>query len=109
MKFLAIVLAAAMLPFAGFADGNTQALWPTSGMPDAQAGVAAPYLEWSAAPAEKTGSCVIIVASGDYASTDSIQALHALEEKLLEKGVTASPKGRADERIVNHPVIPALR
>ena len=88
MKFLAIVLAAAMLPFAGFADGNTQALWPTSGMPDAQAGVAAPYLEWSAAPAEKTGSCVIIVASGDYASTDSIQALHALEEKLLEKGVT---------------------
>ena len=63
MKFLAIVLAAAMLPFAGFADGNTQALWPTSGMPDAQAGVAAPYLEWSAAPAEKTGSCVIIVAS----------------------------------------------
>ena len=88
MKFLAIVLAATMLPFAGFADGNTQALWPTSGMPDAQAGVAAPYLEWSAAPAEKTGSCVIIVASGDYASTDSIQALHALEEKLLEKGVT---------------------
>lgn len=90
MKFLAIVLAATMLPFAGFADGNTQALWPTSGMPDAQAGVAAPYLEWSAAPAEKTGSCVIIVASGDYASTDSVQALHALEEKLLEKGVTCA-------------------
>ena len=88
MKFLAIVLAAAMLPFVGFADGNTQALWPTSGMPDAQAGVAAPYLEWSAAPAEKTGSCVIIVASGDYASTDSVQALLALEEKLLAKGVT---------------------
>ncbi|MBR3958177.1 MAG: alpha/beta hydrolase fold domain-containing protein, partial [Kiritimatiellae bacterium] len=88
MKFLSIVLAAAMLPFAGFADGNTQALWPTSGMPDAQAGVAAPYLEWSAAPAEKTGSCVIIVASGDYASTDSVQALLALEEKLLAKGVT---------------------
>ena len=88
MKFLAIVLAAAMLPFAGFADGNTQLLWPNSGMPDAQAGVAAPYLEWSAAPATNVGSCVIIVAGGDYASTNSVAALRSLEEKLLTNGVT---------------------
>ncbi len=88
MKFLAIVLAAAMLPFAGFADGNTQLLWPNSGMPDAQAGVAAPYLEWSAAPTANVGSCVIIVAGGDYASTSSVTALRSLEKKLLAKGVT---------------------
>ena len=88
MKFLAIVLAAAMLPFAGFADGNTQLLWPTSGMPDAQAGVAAPYLEWSDAPASNVGSCVIIVASGDYASTGSVAGLRSLEEKLIANGVT---------------------
>ena len=88
MKFLAIVLAAAMLPFAGFADGDTQLLWPTSGMPDAQAGVAAPYLEWSDAPASNIGSCVIIVASGDYASTGSVAGLRSLEAKLLAKGVT---------------------
>ena len=87
MKFLALVLAAAMLPFAGIA-GSTQALWPEGSMPDAQSGVAAPYLEWSDAPTSSVGSCVIIVASGDYASTDSVQALLALEEKLLAKGVT---------------------
>ena len=88
MKFLAIVLAAAMLPFAGFADGNTQLLWPTSGMPDAQAGVAAPYLEWSDAPASNVGSCVIIVAGSDYATVGDGAALQPLEAKLLAKGVT---------------------
>jgi acetyl esterase/lipase len=78
---------AALLPLSGIA-GSVQALWPEAGMPDAQSGVAAPFLEWSDAPASKVGSCVIIVASGDYASTDSVAALSSLEEKLLANGVT---------------------
>ena len=88
MKFPAIVLAAATLTFAGFADGDIQALWPESGMPDSQAGVAAPYLEWSDAPATNTGSCVIIVAGSDYAGVGDGAALRPLERKLLDNGVT---------------------
>ena len=88
MKLKALVLAAVMLPFVCFADDNTQALWPESGMPDSQAGVAAPYLEWSAAPATNTGSCVIIVAGSDYASVGDGAALRPLEQKLLDNGVT---------------------
>ena len=71
----------AILPLAGLADGTTQPLWPASGMSDA-------YLEWSAAPAEKTGSCVILVAGGDYASTNAVPALRPLEQKLLSNGVS---------------------
>ena len=78
---------AALLPLAGIA-GSVQALWPEAGMPDAQSGVAAPFLEWSDAPASNVGSCVIIVASGDYAGTGSVAGLRSLEEKLLANGVT---------------------
>ena len=88
MKLKAFVLAAVMLPFAGFADGDIQALWPDSGMPDSQSGVAAPYLEWSAAPVTNTGSCMIIVTGSDYASVGDGTALRPLEQKLLDNGVT---------------------
>ena len=88
MKFWAIVLAASMLPFASFAAGVVQMLWPDSGMPDSEADVAAPYLEWSAAPATNVGSCVIIVARSDYASVGDGSVLRPLEEKLLANGVT---------------------
>ena len=50
-----ITALSALLPLAGTAS-TTQTLWPEGGMPDAQAGVAAPYLEWSDAPATNTGS-----------------------------------------------------
>ena len=76
----------ALLPLAGFAS-TTQTLWPEGGMPDAQAGVAAPYLEWSDAPATNTGSCVIILPGADYANPGDGAALRPLEEKLLSNGV----------------------
>jgi acetyl esterase/lipase len=77
----------ALLPFAGIA-GSSQALWPEGEMPDAQAGVAAPFLEWAAEPAASVGSCVIIVAGSDYAAVGDGSELRPLEEKLLANGVT---------------------
>ncbi len=76
-----IAVLSAMLPLAGFSNGTTQPLWPASGMSDA-------YLEWSADPAAKTGSCVILVAGGDYAGTTSVPALRPLEQTLLSNGVS---------------------
>ena len=77
----------ALLPFAGIA-GSSQALWPEGEMPDAQAGVSAPYLEWAAEPTTNVGSCVIIVAGSDYATVGDGSELQPLEEKLLANGVT---------------------
>ena len=87
-NFLAGFIAAlsALLPLAGAAS-TTQTLWPEGGMPDAQAGVAAPYLEWSDAPAAPTGACVIILPGSDYASVGDGAALQPLEAKLLANGV----------------------
>ena len=87
-NFLAGFIAAlsALLPLAGAAS-TTQTLWPEAGMPDAQAGVAAPYLEWSDAPAAPTGACVIILPGSDYASVGDGAALQSLEAKLLANGV----------------------
>lgn len=81
-----IAALAALLPLAGAAS-TTQTLWPEAGMPDAQAGVAAPYLEWSDAPAAPTGACVIILPGSDYASVGDGAALQPLEAKLLASGV----------------------
>lgn len=81
-----IAALAALLPLAGAAS-TTQTLWPEAGMPDAQAGVAAPYLEWSDAPAAPTGACVIILPGSDYASVGDGAALQPLEAKLLANGV----------------------
>ena len=81
-----IAALAALLPLAGAAS-TTQTLWPEGGMPDAQAGVAAPYLEWSDAPAAPTGACVIILPGSDYASVGDGAALQPLEAKLLANGV----------------------
>ena len=81
-----IAALAALLPLAGAAS-TTQTLWPEAGMPDAQAGVAAPYLEWSDAPAAPTGACVIILPGSDYANVGDGAALQPLEAKLLANGV----------------------
>ena len=81
-----IAALSALLPLAGAAS-TTQTLWPEAGMPDAQAGVAAPYLEWSDAPAAPTGACVIILPGSDYASVGDGAALQSLEAKLLANGV----------------------
>ena len=84
-----IAALAALLPLAGAAS-TTQTLWPEAGMPDAQAGVAAPYLEWSDAPAAPTGACVIILPGSDYASVGDGAALQPLEAKLLANGVACA-------------------
>ena len=84
-----IAALAALLPLAGSAS-TTQTLWPEAGMPDAQAGVEAPYLEWSDAPAAPTGACVIILPGSDYASVGDGAALQPLEAKLLANGVACA-------------------
>ena len=84
-----IAALAALLPLAGAAS-TTQTLWPEAGMPDAQAGVAAPYLEWSDAPAAPTGACVIILPGSDYASVGDGAALQPIEAKLLANGVACA-------------------
>ena len=81
-----IAALAALLPLAGAAS-TTQTLWPEAGMPDAQAGVAAPYLEGSDAPSAPTGACVIILPGSDYANVGDGAALQPLEAKLLANGV----------------------
>ena len=65
-----------------------QTLWPAGGIPDVQPSQSAPQLEWSTAPSNPTGACVIIIPGSDYNGTDNSSALRPLEQKLLGKGVT---------------------